>query len=207
MSTDSGTEHFNLARSILVSVKPNELLFIVGGNGSGKSTLLKILVGLYAPETGRILLDGEIVHREDLPVYRSLFPIIFTDFHLFDRLYGLQNIDQHVVEDLLAAMRLEHVTRIEDGRFQSTDLSTGQKKRLALIVALLEHRPVLVFDEVAADQDQGFRKYFYEVLLPQLQSEGKTIVAVTHDDHYFHVANRVLGQPAPASVGHRDSGD
>jgi putative pyoverdin transport system ATP-binding/permease protein len=84
------------------------------------------------------------------------------------------------------------VIRIEDGRFVSTDLSTGQKKRLALIVALLEQRPILVFDEVAADQDPGFRRYFYEVLLPQLQSEGRTIVAVTHDDHYFHVADRVL---------------
>ena len=175
-----------------LSVNSNELLFIVGGNGSGKSTLLKVLTGLYAPETGSILLDSEIVRREDLPVYRSLFSIIFTDFHLFDRLYGLQNIDQHVVDDLLVAMRLQNVTRIEHGQFESTDLSTGQKKRLALIVAFLEQRPILVFDEVAADQDPGFRKYFYEVLLPRLQSEGKTIVAVTHDDHYFHVADRVL---------------
>jgi putative pyoverdin transport system ATP-binding/permease protein len=175
-----------------LSVNSNELLFIVGGNGSGKSTLLKVLTGLYTPETGSTLLDGEIVSREDLPVYRSLFSIIFTDFHLFDRLYGLQNIDQHVVDDLLAAMRLRNVVRIEDGRFESTDLSTGQKKRLALIVALLEQRPILVFDEVAADQDPGFRRYFYEVLLPRLQSEGRTIVAVTHDDHYFHVADRVL---------------
>jgi putative pyoverdin transport system ATP-binding/permease protein len=175
-----------------LSIKSNELLFIVGGNGSGKSTLLKVLTGLYAPETGMILLDGELVHREDLPVYRSLYSIIFTDFHLFDRLYGLQNIDQQIVDDLLVAMRLQQVTRVEAGQFKNTDLSTGQKKRLALIVALLERRPILVFDEVAADQDPGFRRYFYETLLPQLRSEGRTIVAATHDDHYFHVADRVL---------------
>jgi putative ATP-binding cassette transporter len=175
-----------------LTIKANEMLFIVGGNGSGKSTLLKVLTGLYAPETGTILVGGRIVHPEDLPVYRSLFSIIFTDFHLFDRLYGMQHVDQQVVDNLLVAMRLQQVTRVEHGQFKSIDLSTGQKKRLALIVALLEQRPILVFDEVAADQDPGFRRYFYEDLLPQLQHEGKTIVAATHDDHYFHVANRVL---------------
>jgi putative ATP-binding cassette transporter len=175
-----------------LSVKSNELLFIVGGNGSGKSTLLKVLAGLYASEGGSVLLDGEIVHREALPAYRSLFSIIFTDFHLFDRLYGMYDVDQNAADALLQAMGLQDVTGIEDGRIKSTDLSTGQKKRLALTVALLEQRPILVFDEVAADQDPGFRKYFYEILLHRLQSEGRTIVAATHDDHYFHVADRVL---------------
>jgi len=175
-----------------LSVKSNELLFIIGGNGSGKTTMLKVFTGLYPSEGGSILLDGEIVHREGLPAYRSLFSIIFTDFHLFDRLYGLKDANQQAVDELLVTMQLRDVTGIEDGRFKSTDLSTGQKKRLALVVALLEQRPILVFDEVAADQDPDFRKYFYEVFLRRLQSEGKTIVAATHDDHYFHIADRVV---------------
>jgi putative ATP-binding cassette transporter len=104
----------------------------------------------------------------------------------------LKDANQQAVDELLLAMQLRDVTGIEDGRFTSTDLSTGQKKRLAVVLALLEQRPVLVFDEVAADQDPDFRKYFYEVFLRRLQSEGKTIVAATHDDHYFHIADRVL---------------
>jgi putative pyoverdin transport system ATP-binding/permease protein len=175
-----------------LSVKANELLFIVGGNGTGKSTLLKVITGLYKSQGGSISVDGEIIYDEDLPAYRNLFSIIFTDFHLFDRLYGLEDVDRQLVDKLLVEMRLQDVTGVEDSRFKRIDLSTGQKKRLALIVTLLEQRPILVFDEVAADQDPGFRKYFYEVLLHRLQSEGKTIVAVTHDDHYFHVADRTL---------------
>jgi putative pyoverdin transport system ATP-binding/permease protein len=176
-----------------LTIQVNELLFIIGGNGSGKSTMLKVMTGLYPIEGGSILLDGEIIRPEDLPAYRSLFSVIFTDFHLFDRLYGLGNVPLDAVEQLLREMRLQDVTGIDqDGRFKRIDLSTGQTKRLALIVALLEQRPVLVFDEVAADQDPDFRRYFYEVLLRRLQNEGKTIVAVTHDDHYFHVADRVL---------------
>jgi len=175
-----------------LSVKANELLFIIGGNGTGKSTLLKVVAGLYKSQLGNISVDGEIIYDEDLPAYRSLFSIIFTDFHLFDRLYGLEDVDREVVDKLLVEMRLHDVTGLEDSRFKRIDLSTGQKKRLALIVALLEQKPILIFDEVAADQDPQFRKYFYEVLLHRLQSEGRTIVAVTHDDHYFHVADRTL---------------
>jgi len=134
----------------------------------------------------------QLVYGENLPAYRTLFSIIFTDFHLFDRLYGLKNVTADAVEQLLVEMRIRDATGVKDGRFTNLNLSTGQKKRLALTVALLEQRPILVFDEVAADQDPGFRKYFYEVLLRRWQSQGKTIIVVTHDDHYFHVADRVL---------------
>ena len=79
-----------------------------------------------------------------------------------------------------------------DGRFTSVELSSGQRKRLALVVALLEDRPVLVFDEWAADQDPGFRHFFYRTILRDLKARGKTIVAVTHDDRYFDQADRVL---------------
>lgn len=175
-----------------LNVRANELLFIVGGNGTGKSTLLKVMTGLYKGQAGNIMVDDDIVSNRDLPAYRSLFSIIFTDFHLFDRLYGFRDLDKEAVDKLVVEMRLQDVTGVENGRFQRIDLSTGQKKRLALIVALLEQRPILVFDEVAADQDPAFRRYFYEALLPRLRSEGKTIVAVTHDDHYFHVADRTL---------------
>jgi putative pyoverdin transport system ATP-binding/permease protein len=175
-----------------LSIKENELLFIVGGNGTGKSTLLKLITGLYKSQQGSIKVDDKVIREEDLPAYRGLFSIVFTDFHLFDRLYGLKDVDRQLVDKLLVEMHLQNVTGFEDGRFKRVDLSTGQRKRLALIVALLEQRPILVFDEVAADQDPAFRRYFYEVLLRKLKTEGKTILAVTHDDHYFRVADRTV---------------
>ena len=186
-----GNEAFKLG-PLDLTIQANELLFFIGGNGSGKSTMLKIITGLYAADTGSILVDDQVVYGENLPAYRTLFSIIFTDFHLFDRLYGLKNVTADAVEQLLVEMRIRDATGVKDGRFTNLNLSTGQKKRLALTVALLEQRPILVFDEVAADQDPGFRKYFYEVLLRRWQSQGKTIIVVTHDDHYFHVADRVL---------------
>jgi putative ATP-binding cassette transporter len=187
----SGEGTFRLG-PLNLNLKSNELLFIIGGNGSGKSTMMKVLTGLYANNGGSILVDNTPITPEDLAAYRSLFSIIFTDFHLFDRFYGMEDIDQDVVNKLIVDMRLQDVTSIENSKFKNIHLSTGQRKRLALIVALLEQRPILVFDEVAADQDPGFRKYFYETFLHRLKSEGKTIIAVTHDDHYFHVADRVM---------------
>jgi len=177
-----------------VNMKLNrgEIVFIVGGNGSGKSTLLKLLVGLYFPTSGYLYVDDELIDPSNYQQYRELFAIIFTDFHLFDRLYGLTDIDQQHLLALLRLMELEKKTKYIEGKFTQLDLSTGQRKRLALIIALLEDKPIYIFDEWAADQDPVFRKYFYEVLLKDLKKQGKTIIAVTHDDRYFALADRVL---------------
>jgi putative ATP-binding cassette transporter len=182
-------------------VKAGEILFIVGGNGSGKSTLLKLLTGLYRPVSGTLLVNGAPLDAEDYPDYRELFSIIFTDFHLFDRFYGLENVDTRRVGELIRTMGLADKTRYRDGAFTNLELSTGQRKRLAYIAALLDDRQVYVFDEWAADQDPEFRRHFYETMLGELRSQGKTIVAVTHDDRYFGAADRVLrmeeGQISP----------
>lgn len=177
---------------INVTIRRGELLFIVGGNGSGKSTFLKLLVRLYFPTTGRLYWDDEVIDQTNYKNYRELFAIIFGDFHLFDRLYGLSAIDKSHLHSLLRLMALEKKTKYLDGRFTNLELSTGQKKRLAMIAALLEDKPIYIFDEWAADQDPTFRKYFYEVLLQDLKAQGKTIIAVTHDDKYFDTADRVL---------------
>ena len=175
-----------------LSIKAGEVLFIVGGNGSGKSTLLKILAGLYYPHNGRMLLDNKVLEPIHYARYRNLFSIIFTDFHLFDRLYGLGKIEAQKVFELLDIMELSDKTSFVDDKFTNTKLSTGQRKRLALIASYLEDKPILMFDEVAADQDPKFRKYFYEVLLQDLKQRGKTVIAVTHDDRFFHAADRIL---------------
>ncbi|MEN8216497.1 MAG: cyclic peptide export ABC transporter [Pseudomonadota bacterium] len=174
------------------SIKKGEMVFIVGGNGSGKSTFLKLLTGLYYPTAGSIDLNHDSIDRSEYASYRSLFAIIFTDFHLFDKLYGLSDIDDKQVKELLQLMQLDKKTKYREGEFTQRDLSTGQKKRLAFVAAILENKSINIFDELAADQDPQFRKYFYEVILPDLKQQGKTIIAVTHDDKYFHVADRVL---------------
>lgn len=174
------------------TIRAGELLFIIGGNGSGKSTFLKLLTGLYYPSQGNIYIDADGINHSNYQAYRELFTTVFTDFHLFDKIYGVSSLAKADIDYWLEKMHMQHKVSYENGGFNSTDLSTGQRKRLALIAAILEDKPILILDEFAADQDPGFRKYFYETILIELKAMGKTVIAVTHDDHYFHVADRIL---------------
>jgi putative pyoverdin transport system ATP-binding/permease protein len=174
-----------------LEIRRGEVIFLIGGNGSGKSTLLKLLIGLYRPDAGQIQVDGDPVERQTETAYRSLFSIILADFHLFDRLYGLSP-DLPLLRAGLRRMSLTSKTRLEDGRFVTVALSAGQRKRLAMLVAEQEARPVLVLDEWAAEQDPEFRRLFYQEFIPALRKRGVTVVAATHDDQYFAVADRVF---------------
>jgi putative ATP-binding cassette transporter len=174
-------------------LRPGELVFLVGGNGSGKTTLAKLLTGLYAPEQGEVLLDGKRLHHADLEGYRGLFSAVFSDFYLFEDLLGLEGAGLDArAQEYLRSLHLDRVVRVQGGRLSSTDLSRGQRKRLALLTAYLEDRPICVFDEWAADQDPVFKRVFYTQLLPDLKARGKAVVVISHDDAYFHVADRVL---------------
>lgn len=175
-----------------LDIQAGSRTFIVGGNGCGKSTLLKLLTGLYPPQGGKLFVDDLAVGPGTVGSYRELFACVFSDFHLFDRLYGLKDIDPEEVQRLIEWMGLADKTSYKDGRFTDLDLSTGQRKRLALIVALLEDKPVYVFDEWAADQDAEFRLRFYEEILPELVARGKTVIAVTHDDRWYHCCDHLL---------------
>ncbi|MCH8566690.1 MAG: cyclic peptide export ABC transporter [Balneolales bacterium] len=182
---------FNIG-PISLEIQRGETLFIVGGNGSGKSTLLKLLTGLYRPESGRIRVGNNTVKQESTQEYRQLFSAIFSDFHLFDRLYGIRKWEQERVDELIAQMGLSDKTSFKNGEFTNLNLSTGQRKRIAMIISLLENRPVCIFDEWAADQDPEFRKYFYYELIPSLKQAGKTLIIVSHDDQYFNTADRII---------------
>lgn len=177
---------------INLSIKKGEILFLVGGNGSGKTTLLKVITGLYYPQQGTMLFDGLGVNKSNYQHYRNEMSVIFSDFHLFDRLYGIEDVDMERLKHALKEMSLLDKTAYIDNRFTNLNLSSGQKRRLALIIALMEDKPILVIDELAADLDPEFRKYFYEVILVELKTRGKTIIATSHDDRYFHVADRVV---------------
>jgi putative ATP-binding cassette transporter len=166
-------------------LRPGELVFITGGNGSGKSTFLRVLSGLYPPNSGEITLDGVRVDNHNRDAYRGLMSAIFFDYHLFQRLYGIPEGGAAELERLLAQFRLSDKTGLVDGEFRTLDLSGGQRRRLALIVSLLEKRPILLLDEWTAEQDPEFRRKFYDELLPDLMAAGATIVVITHDDRYL----------------------
>lgn len=172
--------------------KAGEMVFIKGGNGSGKSTLIKLLVGLYRPTSGTITIDSVPVDEHNLAAYRDMFAVVFSDYHLFKRLFGMMETAQDRIDGLLHLLEMEHKTSVKDGEFDTLDLSGGQRKRIALMVALLEDKPIIVLDEWAADQDPQFREKFYRIMLPELKRQGKTIIAVTHDDRYFDIADREI---------------
>lgn len=189
-----------------MQIRRGETIFIVGGNGSGKTTLLKLLTGLYQPQSGAILVDRELLTHRNVQNYRELFSTVFSQFHLFDRLYGLEGADPQVVKAVLDEMQLSGKTRFEGGRFTDLNLSTGQRKRLALAVTLLEDRQIMIFDEWAADQDPHFRKYFYEVVLKRLKDQGKTVIAVTHDERFWQHADRIVKMEYGSIVEHVSAG-
>jgi putative pyoverdin transport system ATP-binding/permease protein len=172
-----------------------QLVFIVGGNGSGKSTLAKLLTGLYISELGEIKLNGDTITNENREWYRQHFSVVFADFFLFEKLLGLgQDAAQLDAEaqQYLQLLQIEHKVQVKDGVLSTTNLSQGQRKRLALLTAYLEDRPIYLFDEWAADQDPLFRDIFYQQLLPQLKQRGKLVFAISHDDRYFSVADQIV---------------
>ncbi|MDH6165900.1 putative ATP-binding cassette transporter [Variovorax boronicumulans] len=198
-----GSEPFVLG-PIDLQLRRGEMVFVVGDNGSGKTTMIKLLLGLYAPQGGQVLLDGQAVTPETRDDYRQLFTTVFSDFYLFEDLaarkgekgeIGGQSLPQAALP-YLQRLEIAHKVSVKDGSFSTVDLSTGQRKRLALVHAYLEGRPVLVFDEWAADQDPTFRHLFYTELLPELRAKGHLLVVISHDDRYFHLADRVITMKA-----------
>jgi cyclic peptide transporter len=170
--------------------KKGEIVFIVGGNGSGKTTLAKILTGLYIPGEGKISIDGKEINNCQLGEYYST---VFSGYHLFEKLYNVDLKDrEREIWKYLKLLKLEEKVAVENNAFSTIDLSGGQKKRLALLQCYLEDRPIYLFDEIAADQDPEFRKFFYRDLLKRMKERGKIVIAITHDDHYFDAADRII---------------
>lgn len=173
--------------------KPGEVVFLIGGNGSGKSTLAKLITGLYIPESGKICLDDQPINKQNREWYRQHFSVIFSDFYLFERLLGFTqyNLDS-VAETYLRQLQLDHKVTVENGKLSTTALSQGQRKRLALLTAYLENRPIYLFDEWASDQDPVFKELFYTEFLPKLRDKGKLVLVISHDDQYFEVGDRII---------------
>ena len=176
-----------------LTFKPGEIVFIVGGNGSGKSTLAKLITGLYIPEAGEIKLDDKVITDDNREWYRQHFSVIFSDFYLFEKLLGMDKpaLDEQA-QEYLRQLKINHKVTIENGKLSTTQLSQGQRKRLALLTAYLENRPIYLFDEWASDQDPIFRDIYYKEILVNLKKRNKTVLVISHDDHYFHLADRII---------------
>ena len=178
---------------ISLELHPGELVFVIGGNGSGKSTFVKVLAGLYRPREGTVTLAGAMITDAYREWYREHFSVVFSDFHLFDKLLGQS--DSHAesfAPQYLRWLHMDQKVTMRERTFSTLDLSQGQRKRLALVTAYLEDRPIFVFDEWAADQDPQYKEIFYKTLLPDLRERGKLVVVITHDDRYFHLGNQVI---------------
>ncbi|MGS0897003.1 cyclic peptide export ABC transporter [Burkholderia stagnalis] len=175
-----------------LTIDEGEILFVIGENGCGKTTLIKLLLGLYTPTEGALYLNGRTVDVAELDGYRQLFSAVFSDYYLFDDLVARDPALLSQARRYLELLEIGHKVEIKDGAFSTIDLSAGQRKRLALVHAMLEQRPIMMFDEWAADQDPTFRRVFYTEFLPELKRQGKTLIVVSHDDRYFDVADRVI---------------
>jgi len=172
---------------------PGERVFLVGGNGSGKTTLGKLITGLYVPEAGEVQFNGEPVTDANRDLYRQNFTAVFSDYFLFESLLGLYlpELDAQA-RRYLEQLQLDHKVNINEGHLSTLDLSQGQRKRLAMLTAYLENRNIYLFDEWASDQDPMFKEIFYYQILPELKARGKTVIVISHDDRYYHVADRIF---------------
>ena len=190
----NGTDYSFTLGPVSFQIRQGEIMFLVGGNGSGKSTLAKILCGLYVPQNGTQSLGNKKITTQNREWYRNHFCAVFPDFYLFNEV--LDNIgkpgDDGTALRYLRRLRLDTKVQTRNSRLTNTDLSQGQRKRLALLAAYMEDRPIYLFDEWAADQDPSFKEVFYRELLVDLKARGKTVIVITHDDRYFDVADRVL---------------
>ncbi|XOV73040.1 MAG: cyclic peptide export ABC transporter [Verrucomicrobiota bacterium] len=202
---DKSTDETFTLGPVDFELNKGELVFMIGGNGSGKSTFLKLLTGLYQPDSGVIEVNGRRLGNKQIRGYRNLMSPIFSDFHLFNQLFGINPVESEKAERYIEWLELTGKTKIKNKSIANLSLSAGQRKRVALLVSLFEDKPILVFDEWAAEQDPEFRKKFYLEIIPEFRRAGKTIFAITHDEHFFHTADRIVkmdyGQISEISSG------
>ena len=192
-----------------LTLRPGELVILAGGNGSGKTTLVKLLAGLYRPESGDVRLDGQPVARRGS---RGLSPA------LLGRLRRRPSVPRPPRASTRPGSTSAAATVSSDwgwrpglgprGAFSTLDLSQGQRRRLALLAAWLEDRPICILDEWAANQDPSFKQIFYHELLPELRAAGKALLVISHDERLFRrrrPRHPPPGRPRPRGVapGHR----
>lgn len=176
-----------------VEFKRGEISYIIGGNGSGKSTFSKCVSLHYHPTEGHMAFDDIAVDNECMIDARDRISAIYSDFYLFNKLFqDVSPEKKQVIDDYLTFLELKDKVTLENGEFSTVNLSDGQKKRLALLVLVLEDRDICIFDEWASDQDPRFKEVFYTKILPDLREQNKAVICISHDDRYFKYADKLV---------------
>ncbi|GAB2931001.1 cyclic peptide export ABC transporter [Rheinheimera gaetbuli] len=176
-------------------IKRGQITFIAGGNGSGKSTLAKLVTQHYFPTSGSIFYDDTQLCSKNLTSFRNEISSIYSDYYLFDRFLNEKvssQEDYKQIKHYLELFGIANKVQLENGLFTTLRLSDGQRRRLALVVSIVENKSLFLFDEWAADQDPRFKEVFYREILPELKSRNKAVVVISHDDRYFDVADQLL---------------
>lgn len=187
-----GNEHFTL-KNVSIQIERGEKLLIVGENGAGKSTFVKLMLRLYDPTEGRILLNGRDIREYDYDSYLSLFATVFQDHHLFSFTLR-ENItmsdssdDKRVMEILKQAglsQKLEGSSITLDTKVHKTfsadgyEPSGGESQKIAIARALYKDAPVMVLDEPTAALDPRAEYEIYKRFNDMVT--GKTAVFVSH---------------------------
>jgi energy-coupling factor transporter ATP-binding protein EcfA2 len=195
-----GNEEYSI-RGADAEIKRGEFVGLIGQNGSGKSTLASLIVGLYKPARGRILVDGVDTREAKLSEIGSRIGFVLQnpDHQLFTRsvwnevAFGPRNMG--VSEEKVNAIATEalgtvHLATYKDVHPQA--LSRGQRRRLAAATVLVSRPSVLLLDEPTTGQDYGNSRYLTG-LIADLNRTGLTVIMITHDMKLVaEYANRVI---------------
>lgn len=182
-------EH-KVLKDISLSVEKGEVISIIGSSGSGKSTFLRCINLLEEPTDGEILFHGEsILHRTDLPLYRSKVGMVFQSFNLFENMSVLKNcmigqekvlkLDKNTAKET-ALYFLDKVGMTPYINARPRQLSGGQKQRVAIARTLAMNPEVILFDEPTSALDPQMVGEVLSVM-KELAKEGMTMLVVTHE--------------------------
>ena len=172
---------------ISFNVAPGEIFGFLGPNGAGKTTTINILCTLAKPTSGRALINGFDVVRQQSQVRQSI-GLVFQDPSLDERLSGLQNLRFHaLVYNVPASVREKRIEEMlmmvelwDRRKSEVRAYSGGMKRRLELARGLLHYPKVLFLDEPTLGLDPQTRNRMWEYILERQQREGTTIFLTTH---------------------------
>jgi polar amino acid transport system ATP-binding protein len=195
--------HLHVLRGINMSVKPGEVVVIIGPSGSGKSTLLRCVNRLEEPDKGRIWIDGEEItaQKANLPKIRQHIGMVFQHFNLFPHMTAVGNVMEGLVtvrrmaKDEAKERALEMLRKVgleEKADIRPSELSGGMQQRVAIARALAMDPKVMMFDECTSALDPELIAEVLDVM-KELADEGMTMLVVTHEMHFAEkAADRVL---------------
>ena len=189
-------------RNLSLNIRPGEHIAFVGPSGSGKSTLANLLLGLYAPTSGQILIDGVPQSEWDMRWIRRQLAVVMQDSILLSGSVG-DNIrfakadatDAQIREAAQRANAEEFITRMPEGYKtpvgeRGVALSGGQRQRIAIARSILRNPPVLILDEATSALDYESERLIQEAL--DRLSEGRTVITIAHRLSTIKNADRII---------------